>query len=83
MPMEVITLQSGSSGNCVFVQSGETRVLFDAGISGSKAQGHLANYGYEIRDCNVLVISHEHVDHIRSVGVFHRKFGLPVCASLP
>jgi phosphoribosyl 1,2-cyclic phosphodiesterase len=80
--MEVITLQSGSSGNCVFVRSGETQLLFDAGISGSKAQSRLANYGYDIRDCQALILSHEHYDHISGVGAFHRKFGLPVYANL-
>lgn len=80
--MEVITLQSGSSGNCVFVRSGETRVLFDAGISGSKAATRLANFGYDIRDCHAVVLSHEHSDHICGVGVFHRNFGLPVYANL-
>jgi phosphoribosyl 1,2-cyclic phosphodiesterase len=79
--MEVITLQSGSSGNCVFVCSNHTCVLFDAGISGSKAQSRLAEYGYDIRDCQALVLSHEHYDHISGVGVFHRKFGLPVYAN--
>jgi len=80
--MEVITLQSGSAGNCVFVRSGQTCLLFDAGISGSKAESRLADYGYNIRDCNAVVLSHEHCDHISGVGVFHRKFGLPVYANL-
>ncbi len=80
--MEVITLQSGSSGNCVFVRSGETCLLFDAGISGVKAQSRLAEYGYDIRDCCGLVLSHEHSDHICGVGAFHRKFGVPVYATM-
>ncbi len=80
--MEVITLQSGSAGNCVFVRSGETCLLFDAGISGRKAESRLAEFGYDIRDCDGVVISHEHYDHISGLGVFHRKFGLPVYASL-
>jgi phosphoribosyl 1,2-cyclic phosphodiesterase len=80
--MEVITLQSGSNGNCVFVRSGDIGLLFDAGISGIKAQARLADYGYDIRDCCGLVLSHEHSDHISGAGVFHRKFGLPVYASL-
>jgi phosphoribosyl 1,2-cyclic phosphodiesterase len=79
--MEVISLQSGSSGNCVFVRSGDTRLLFDAGISGSKAQSRLAACGYDIRSCDALILSHEHSDHISGVGVFHRKFGLPVYAN--
>lgn len=80
--MEVITLQSGSSGNCVFVRSGDTSLLFDAGISGSKAESRLAECGYDIRDCDAVILSHEHSDHICGVGVFHRKFGLPVYANL-
>jgi phosphoribosyl 1,2-cyclic phosphodiesterase len=80
--MEIISLQSGSSGNCIFVRSGDTKLLFDAGISGSTAQSRLAQFGYEIRDCNALIISHEHSDHICGAGVFHRKFGLPVYANL-
>lgn len=63
--MEVISLQSGSAGNCVFVRSGETRLLFDAGISGSSAESRLDDYGYDIRDCNALILSHEHSDHIQ------------------
>ncbi len=80
--MEVITLQSGSAGNCVFVRSGDTRLLFDAGISGNNAESRLAEFGYDIRDCNALVLSHEHSDHICGIGAFHRKFGLPVYANL-
>jgi phosphoribosyl 1,2-cyclic phosphodiesterase len=80
--MEVIALQSGSSGNCIYVRSGETAVLFDAGISGSKAESRLAEYGYDIRECQAVVLSHEHCDHISGVGVFSRKFGLPVHANL-
>jgi phosphoribosyl 1,2-cyclic phosphodiesterase len=80
--MEVITLQSGSSGNCVFVRSGETRLLFDAGISGRKAEARLAAYGYDIRDCHAVVLSHEHSDHICGLGAFHRKFDLPIYATL-
>lgn len=80
--MEVISLQSGSAGNCIFVRSGDTQLLFDAGISASKAEYRLAEYGYDIRDCQAVVLSHEHCDHISGIGVFHRKFGLPVYATL-
>jgi len=80
--MEVISLQSGSAGNCVFVRSGKTRLLFDAGIPGSKAEMRLADCGHDIRECDGLVLSHEHSDHISGVGVFHRKFDLPIYANL-
>lgn len=80
--MEVITLQSGSSGNCVFVRTEDTCLLVDAGISAIKAEIRLAEYGHDIRDCAALILSHEHCDHICGVGAFHRKFGLPVFANL-
>ncbi len=80
--MDVISLQSGSAGNCVFVRSGATQLLFDAGISGRKAETRLASCGFDIRECDAVVLSHEHSDHISGLGVFHRKFGLPVFASL-
>lgn len=78
LDMEVISLQSGSSGNCVFVRVGQTRLLFDAGISGRKAQSRLAMHGHDIHDVDALIISHEHSDHVSAVGSFHRKFHLPV-----
>lgn len=76
--MKVIALQSGSNGNCVYVEAGDVRLLFDAGISGTQAQRRLAAHGRDIADVNGLVISHDHRDHARCLGVYHRKFGLPV-----
>ena len=76
--MEVISLQSGSSGNCIYVETDGVRLLFDAGISGRAAETRLAEHGKDIRDCDALIISHDHRDHICAMGTFHRKFGLPV-----
>jgi phosphoribosyl 1,2-cyclic phosphodiesterase len=76
--MIVISLQSGSNGNCIYVEHGDTRLIFDAGISGKRAEERLAALGRDIRSCHGLLISHDHGDHIGCAGVFHRKFGLPV-----
>ena len=76
--MEVIALQSGSSGNCIYVEAAGQRLLFDAGISGRQAEQRLAAYGREIRDVDALVISHDHNDHVRAMGVYQRKFSLPI-----
>lgn len=81
--MEVIALQSGSSGNCVYLESGGVRLLFDAGISGRQAQQRLAEHGKDIRDVDALVISHDHRDHTSCMGIYHRKFGLPVYVTRP
>ncbi|MEZ6088148.1 MAG: MBL fold metallo-hydrolase [Pirellulaceae bacterium] len=76
--MEVITLQSGSSGNCIYVESDGIRLLFDAGISGRQAEMRLRQYGKEIRDVDALIISHDHSDHTQCMGPIHRKFGIPI-----
>lgn len=76
--MEVIPLQSGSSGNCVYVETGGVKLLVDAGISAKQAETRLASHGKDIRDVDALIISHDHRDHTTGLGVFHRKFGLPV-----
>ncbi len=76
--MLVLSLQSGSNGNCIYVETRGIRLLFDAGISGRQAEARLAQYDRDIRQVDALVISHDHSDHTRSAGIFQRKFGLPV-----
>jgi len=76
--MIAISLQSGSNGNCIYVESQGVRLLFDAGISGVKAERRLASHGRDIRHVDALIISHDHSDHIASAGIFERKYGLPM-----
>ena len=76
--MRTISLQSGSNGNCIYVEAGGVRLLFDAGISGKQAQQRLADFGCDIIHVDAVVISHDHIDHSRCMGIFPRKFGLPV-----
>ncbi len=73
-----MSLQSGSNGNCIYVEADGVRLLFDAGISGRQAEQRLAAHGRDIRDVDALVISHEHRDHSRCMGIDQRKYGLPV-----
>ncbi len=81
--MLAIALQSGSNGNCIYVESEQTRVLFDAGISGLQAERRLAAFGRSICDVDALFISHEHADHIACAGIYQRKFGLPLYVTQP
>ncbi|MBW2277530.1 MAG: MBL fold metallo-hydrolase [Deltaproteobacteria bacterium] len=76
--MIAISLQSGSNGNCIFVETGGVRLLFDAGISGIQAERRLARFGVEIRDVDGLFVSHDHVDHARCAGIYGRKYGVPL-----
>ena len=79
--MQVISLQSGSNGNCIYVEAGGVRLLFDAGISARQAELRLAARGRDIAAVDAVLISHDHRDHVRCAGVFQRKFGMPVYAT--
>jgi len=79
--MLAIALQSGSNGNCIYVETGGVKLLFDAGIPGSAAEQRLKLRGRDIRDVDALIISHDHGDHIRHAGVFQRKYGIPIHVS--
>lgn len=81
--MLTIALQSGSSGNCIYVEAGDTRLLFDAGITGRQAEQRLAAHGRNIRDCDALLLSHDHSDHTACAGVFHRLYGVPLHMTKP
>jgi phosphoribosyl 1,2-cyclic phosphodiesterase len=73
-----ISLQSGSNGNCIYVEANGVRLLFDAGICGVRAETRLRAYKRDIRNVNALIISHDHADHINYAGVYQRKYGLPI-----
>ena len=76
--MRIISLESGSNGNCIYVEAGEVRLLFDAGISGSRVRQRLAIRDRDAAGVDAVLISHDHVDHSRGMGVLHRKFHLPI-----
>jgi len=78
MAMEIIALQSGSTGNCIYVEASGVRLRFDAGISARQAQSRLAAHARDIESVDALVISHDHRDHSRCLGIYQRKFGLPI-----
>ena len=79
--MKVISLQSGSNGNCIYVEAKSVKLLFDAGISGSQVQERLTLHGRNVDELTAVLISHDHADHCRNMGILNRKFGLPVYAT--
>ncbi|MHC5057945.1 MAG: MBL fold metallo-hydrolase [Planctomycetota bacterium] len=76
--MFVASLQSGSNGNCIYVEAAGVSLLFDAGISGRQAELRLGALGRDIRDVRALIVSHDHRDHSSCAGIYQRKFGVPV-----
>ncbi len=76
--LRIVSLQSGSNGNGYFVESGGVRLLFDAGLTGAVTTDRLDAVGVDITSIQGIIISHDHSDHIRGVGVLHRRYGIPV-----
>ncbi len=74
-------LFSGSSGNATFVSDGRTRVLIDAGRSGCQIEEALRFIGEDPASLTAILVTHEHQDHIKGVGILSRRFHLPVYAS--
>ncbi|MDO9565898.1 MAG: MBL fold metallo-hydrolase [Candidatus Desulfaltia sp.] len=79
--LSVCMLASGSKGNSIFVSDGLTSILIDAGISGIEIERRLKSKGLYPADLDAILVSHEHADHIHSVGVLSRRFNLPVFIS--
>ena len=68
--MKLCVLGSGSRGNAIFVSTGATRVLVDAGLSTLAIKQRLECIGEDIDKLSGVVISHEHTDHVRALPVF-------------
>jgi phosphoribosyl 1,2-cyclic phosphodiesterase len=75
------SLYSGSSGNSIYVGSKEANILIDAGLSGKKIVSSLGEIGISPQNINALLVTHEHIDHVRGVGVMSRMFNIPVFAN--
>ena len=80
--MKVISLQSGSNGNCIYVEADGVKLLFDAGISGMPMSKIGSPFMAGMQSAvDAVLISHDHIDHCRSMGILNRTFGLPIYAT--
>lgn len=72
--MKICVLGSGSSGNCIFVASNNTKLLIDAGLSGRDTENRLKLIGESLSDISAICISHEHSDHTAGLSVLCNKY---------
>ena len=79
--MRLCSIASGSSGNCIYVGSDEAHVLVDVGISGKKIVEGLYSLDLSPGDIDGILITHEHSDHIKGLGVIARKYEIPIYAT--
>lgn len=79
--MELCSLASGSSGNCIYVGTDDHHILIDAGISKKKIENGLNEIGLKADEMDAILITHEHYDHVKGLGVMARRYGLPMYAT--
>lgn len=76
------SLYSGSTGNCLLVSSEDTNILIDAGVSQKKIIEGLESLNININSINAILVTHEHCDHIMSVGGLSKKYDIPVYSNI-
>lgn len=72
------SLYSGSSGNSLFVETDNTKLLIDAGVSSKKIEKALNDINVDPCTLDGILVTHEHSDHVQGLGTFSKKFDLPV-----
>ena len=72
------SLYSGSSGNSLFVETSNTKILIDAGVSSKKIETALNDINVDPNSLDGILVTHEHIDHVQGLGTLSKKFDLPV-----
>lgn len=79
--MNLCSICSGSSGNCIYVGDTGTHIMVDAGVSGKKMESGMNEIDLSLKDMDGILITHEHSDHVKGLGVVARKYGIPIYAT--
>jgi phosphoribosyl 1,2-cyclic phosphodiesterase len=81
--LKVTVLGSGSTGNATLVEAGGARVLVDAGFSGRSIERRMQSAGVEPASLDAILVTHDHADHTRGMGVLARRFRVPLYLTEP
>ena len=79
--MKLSSLASSSEGNCIYVGTKKTNVLVDCGVSAKRIENSLSELDLTVPEFDGILITHEHTDHIKGLGVIARRYGLPIFAT--
>ena len=79
--MRFSVLASGSTGNAVYVENDEHSFLVDVGLSGKKMEQLFAEIDRDMKSLSGILVTHEHSDHIKGLGVVARKYNVPIFAN--
>jgi phosphoribosyl 1,2-cyclic phosphodiesterase len=81
MALSIAPLFSGSSGNSIFIRSKSACILVDAGVSCTKIRGELQKMDVRMDDLDGILVTHEHIDHIRGLSTLSKKYDIPIYAN--
>ena len=76
------SLYSGSSGNSLYVESNKTKLLVDCGESAKKIINSLSDIDVDIEKIDGILVTHEHIDHVKSLGTLSKKYDIPIYTNL-
>ncbi|MFA7562206.1 MAG: MBL fold metallo-hydrolase [Methanoculleus sp.] len=79
--MELTVLASGSKGNCTYIRGERGALLIDAGLSARETLRRLSAAGGDKSLIEAILVTHEHIDHIRGVELLAKQLGIPVYAT--
>ncbi|MEQ6388627.1 MBL fold metallo-hydrolase [Bacillaceae bacterium S4-13-58] len=81
MTLGFSVLASGSTGNAFYIESEDQRLLVDAGLSGKQMDRLMAEIDIDPKTLDGILVTHEHSDHIKGLGILARKYKLPIYAN--
>jgi len=76
-----ISFGSGSSGNCYYLSTDKDGIIIDTGIGLRSLKKYFHDYGMRLAEVKNVLVTHDHADHVKSVGSFSGDFQVPVYAS--
>lgn len=76
--LRFISFGSGSSGNSYYLYTETDSLLIDVGVGLRSLKKHFHNYGLRFEDIHHILVTHDHADHVKSVGSLSNDYHLPV-----
>lgn len=76
--MKVSILSSGSKGNTTFIETKTSKILIDIGNTSKYVKEKLEGFGVDPASLDAILITHTHVDHVKGLKAFERKYNIPV-----
>lgn len=79
--LRFISFGSGSSGNCYLLYTDTDALMIDCGVGVRSLKKNFNSYGLRVSQINNIIITHDHADHVKSVGSLSDSCDIPVYAT--